>query len=351
MSLRCVASLPQSWDPLCVRPRQHRAFSQEEMPWAPPSWCAEPGPDAPQAVVTLQSQAGQPRRHDISEVGFFLLKKEKPDADGADESGSSWHAAVIRDQHGKFFIMDLSSTSGTYMNQQRLEPNKPYEWDARVVVVLGKPITHDKVALEIRPRQRGQKRPGPDVREQQEAQTKQRKEAVSAASGGGGSSSSGMAKKCDKCDGPHPTDSCPHFQKAREQHKDAWANYGQKNPLKMGKSGGRLVVRQARTVPQPGDGSCLFHSLCFGLNGGQSHGQFRAGSLRKELASFIQRNPLVKISGDTLEEWVKWDARTSVSNYARRMSSGGWGGGIEMAACSLLKKVLPRLVRRRVQPL
>ena len=51
------------------------------------------------------------------------------------------------------------------------------------------------------------------------------------------------------------------------------------------------------------------------------------------------RNPKLEISGDTIEEWVNWDANTSVSSYARRMAVTGWGGGIEMAVCSILKKV------------
>merc|ERR1712194_621621 len=74
----------------------------------------------------------------------------------------------------------------------------------------------------------------------------------------------------------------------------------------MGKSGGRLVVRDARMVRQPGDGSCLFHSLCYGLklNGG-GRGQ-EAKQLRQDPARFIAKNPQLEISGDTLEEWIKW---------------------------------------------
>ena len=30
---------------------------------------------------------------------------------------------------------------------------------------------------------------------------------------------------CDKCDGPHATDDCPHFKKPRDDHKDAYENY------------------------------------------------------------------------------------------------------------------------------
>ena len=37
---------------------------------------------------------------------------------------------------------------------------------------------------------------------------------------------------------------------------------------------------------------------------------------------------------------VLWDSGTSVSAYCRKMSTGGvWGGGIEMAAVSHLKRV------------
>jgi len=151
---------------------------------------------------------------------------------------------------------------------------------------------------------------------------------------------------CDKCDGKHPTDACPHFKKSRENHKDAWVNYNRKRPLQMGKGGGNFVLRHGRCVPQPGDGSCLFHSLCFGLNGGKQ-GTLCARDLRWELANFIETNPGVEIAGDTIEEWVRWDADTSVTTYARRMAVGGWGGGIEMAACSLLKKVNVHVYERR----
>jgi hypothetical protein len=34
---------------------------------------------------------------------------------------------------------------------------------------------------------------------------------------------------------------------------------------------------------------------------------------------------------------VKWDSGTSCADYARKMSRGCWGGGIEMACASRLK--------------
>lgn len=194
-----------------------------------------------------------------------------------------------------------------------------------------------------------------------------------AGSGKGGGSGGKAAEKCDKCDGPHATDACPHFRKPREVHKDAWANYGLKSPQTMGSAGGNFVLRNAQTVKQAGDGSCLYHSLCFGLKhagcdekgkggkGGKSsqgkaasgggpggaRGKEAAMALRRELARFVKNNPHLKIAGDTLEEWVRWDANTSCSNYARRMAVGGWGGGIELAACSRLKKVNVHVYEQR----
>ena len=162
----------------------------------------------------------------------------------------------------------------------------------------------------------------------------------------GSAGTGGGPAKCDKCDGPHLTDACPHFKKPKEEHRDAWGDYGTKGPLQMGSDGGNYVLRHARAVRQPGDGSCLFHSLCFGLNRGNNGGKFAAGALRREIANFIEQNPRLEISGDTLEEWVRWDANASCSAYARRMASGGWGGGIEMAACSRLKHVSVHVYER-----
>lgn len=143
--------------------------------------------------------------------------------------------------------------------------------------------------------------------------------------------------KCDKCDKNHPTEQCPYFKKTREDHKDAWVNYGRQHPLTMGRTSEKCVKR-GQVVPQPGDGSCLFHSLCHGLNGNRRGGN-GAHSLRQDLMTFISKNPSLEIAGDTLEEWVKWDAQCTVATYTKKMRGSGWGGGIEMAACSILHKV------------
>jgi OTU-like cysteine protease len=88
----------------------------------------------------------------------------------------------------------------------------------------------------------------------------------------------------------------------------------------------------ARVVPQAGDGSCLFHSLSFGIKDGSN-----ACTLRREICAYIQQHPQTTICETPLSEWVKWDSGVTCTEYARKMKNGAWGGGIEMAIMSALK--------------
>ena len=145
------------------------------------------------------------------------------------------------------------------------------------------------------------------------------------------SSQSASSSVCDKCDSKkHGTSACPHFRKKRENHPDAL----KRTSKGIGSTSKPLLIRNARVIKQPGDGSCLFHSLSYGLQDRSS-----ASSLRRELMSWINNNSSLEISDSPLQDWVKWDSNSSVSAYTRRMSMGGWGGGIEMAACCNLKGV------------
>lgn len=103
--------------------------------------------------------------------------------------------------------------------------------------------------------------------------------------------------------------------------------------MEMGGSGGNFKLASARVVRQPGDGSCLFHSIAYGL------GNTNASRLRRELAEWVEAHPDELIAETPLRDWVKWDSASNVRDYARRMAVGGWGGGIEMAACARLKRV------------
>jgi hypothetical protein len=63
---------------------------------------------------------------------------------------------------------------------------------------------------------------------------------------------------CDKCDGKHATDACPYYPKTRETHPDA-----QRSSKHLGGASSLpgAHLRTAKVVRQPGDGSCLFHSI------------------------------------------------------------------------------------------
>eukprot|EP01062_Namystynia_karyoxenos_P010367 TRINITY_DN1367_c0_g2_i1.p1 TRINITY_DN1367_c0_g2~~TRINITY_DN1367_c0_g2_i1.p1 ORF type:complete len:369 (+),score=101.30 TRINITY_DN1367_c0_g2_i1:86-1108(+) len=143
------------------------------------------------------------------------------------------------------------------------------------------------------------------------------------------SSNSAAVLCCDKCDGKHETERCPYYKKPRENHPDAL----RRKPPEMGRPCGNKVVPRARVIRQPGDGNCLYHSLSYGLGGPG------ASALRRDLADWVRQHPNEEIAETPIKDWVLWDSRLSPDQYARRMGISGWGGGIELAACSRAKRV------------
>ena len=129
---------------------------------------------------------------------------------------------------------------------------------------------------------------------------------------------------CDKCDGPHATSRCLQFVKDRDDHPDAQRAKG----LACGADGGNAYLRRGEVIRQPGDGSCLFHSLAYGL-GRDGDGR----QLRCELMDWLSQNPDASIANNTVGDWVKLDSDCSVEDYTARMRGADrWGGGIELAA-------------------
>ena len=105
------------------------------------------------------------------------------------------------------------------------------------------------------------------------------------------SSVSDDSTTCDKCDSKkHKTSECPHYRKKRGSHPDEQKGKGRS----IGGEGGNFVLKGAKVVRQPGDGSCLFHSLCYGLSNGT-----RASTLCREIASFIAKKSKFKNCGLT----------------------------------------------------
>ena len=146
---------------------------------------------------------------------------------------------------------------------------------------------------------------------------------------------------CDKCDGPHASDECPHFKKPRDGHKDAHENY-----QKTGSSSKvellSLQASELRVLPQPGDGSCLFHSLNHGLKGPG------AAELRAELADYVAAHPSELVSGNPISDWLLWETGEGPEAYARSMRNGSrWGGAIEIALCAQLHRASIEIFERR----
>ena len=111
--------------------------------------------------------------------------------------------------------------------------------------------------------------------------------------------------------------------------KNFYKNFGGKSKLPG------ATLRSGYSIKrQPGDGSCLFHSMSYGLNDGTS-----GPSLRREICKYIESHPDEIIAGNPLKEWIKWDSNCDVRSYSRRMSGGAWGGGIEMAIFTKIKNV------------
>jgi len=59
-----------------------------------------------------------------------------------------------------------------------------------------------------------------------------------------------------------------------------------------------------------------------------------ARALRVQLARWVAGHPDLRLADTPLASWVKWDSGLATKAYADRMGQRGWGGGIEIAACS-----------------
>lgn len=133
---------------------------------------------------------------------------------------------------------------------------------------------------------------------------------------------------CDRCDGRHETARCPHFSNDRDDHPDAARR---RPPAQLGSEPGNAYLREARIVQQPGDGSCLFHSLAYSYNHAKA-ARLESAELRVSLMDWLVAHEEETIAETPIKDWVRWDANATVAAYAKRMRYAGWGGGIEMAA-------------------
>lgn len=111
-------------------------------------------------------------------------------------------------------------------------------------------------------------------------------------------------------------------------------------PPLLSRDGDHFVPKSAARVrTAPGDGSCLFHALIFGLHAFAFGAPADHVELRRMLTDWLEENPEATVSGLPLRVWLAYDtAGRSVASYCAQMRGPGaaWGGGIEMAVYARL---------------
>jgi len=152
--------------------------------------------------------------------------------------------------------------------------------------------------------------------------------------------------------GGHATSAeCVHEQSVRcAQYGQRSEGLGASDTLANGAASahGRETLSKlvlGRVVAQPADGSCLFHSIAYGLNNGTT-----GDELRKQIVAFIRQYPLDKIADTTIEDWVKFATGQSIHSYAQRLRQPRtWGGALELALSAKLKQVNIHVYERNLQ--
>lgn len=147
-------------------------------------------------------------------------------------------------------------------------------------------------------------------------------------------SSTPLVAKCDRCDGCHLSAECPHFRRPRDEHRDAQPMPLAERPPPS--TSAPAIIHRGKLIKQPGDGSCLYHSIVSGLQ------RLRlprptAANLRKQLAAWARVHPRKRIAGSTVRAWLHWEmgGRESLEDYCSRQAVGGWGGVIEIIGAAV----------------
>mmetsp|Transcript_35826 Transcript_35826/g.94110 ORF Transcript_35826/g.94110 Transcript_35826/m.94110 type:complete len:231 (-) Transcript_35826:325-1017(-) len=93
----------------------------------------------------------------------------------------------------------------------------------------------------------------------------------------------------------------------------------------------------ATVVRQPGDGSCLFHSLSHGMRLLEGAGSEldTADAARDVVVRFIEKHSDAECAGSPLRDWIDWESGLDPVAYCARMRQAGeWGGAIELLVFS-----------------
>ena len=116
---------------------------------------------------------------------------------------------------------------------------------------------------------------------------------------------------------------------------------------------GRSALVGATVVKQPGDGSCLFHSLAYGARqlpvlGVADVELSTAEGVRARVLRFLESHPAEECAGVPLRDWVLWESNLEPVAYCSRMRQpGAWGGAIEMLCFSRVANASVRVYERK----
>jgi hypothetical protein len=132
---------------------------------------------------------------------------------------------------------------------------------------------------------------------------------------------------CDKCDGDHATSDCVHYPLPREEHADAHTNHGKQVPAPEDIT----LPLTMLIIPQPGDGSCLFHAMAYIINKHLAH-DLQGEMLRQQVADHIERDMHAQLDGCTIAQWIEamHEEDITPSNYVTLLRQGLHGGTLEM---------------------
>jgi hypothetical protein len=147
--------------------------------------------------------------------------------------------------------------------------------------------------------------------------------------------------RCAACDGAHHARACPLYGgRPRPDHADAVRRPPPREALPRAAP---RALHGARQLPQPADGSCLFHALSAGLGGPPGAGPL----LRAELADWIERNGDAALGANTLRAWLRHSHGLDPAAYAAQLRrADAWGGGVEMACLAAASGVAVEVYER-----
>ena len=152
------------------------------------------------------------------------------------------------------------------------------------------------------------------------------------------------SEHCDKCDGKHSSEACPHYRNGRLDHPDAKTKTTTMGKLcKQAAEEDKqedVFVSGAAEVAQDGDGWCLYNSMgCALLE--------EPAVVNEGIMLFIEDNSHIEFNGTALSVWLAGDSGLTPQAYARKhRRRGAWGGGIEMAVCAHVKQRKVRVWER-----